>query len=344
MLHTLGRRVTGRRASHIDFSAAILAERPDGLSIHALGGAVGERRPHLDLDHGTISLEVQQVPYTQSMTLDRPGLVVFLIEQSAAMASPWSLKPDDTKAEALARYVNEALDQITMYCWSGRTMRNRCHVALLGYHGNLVQSAWGGKLAGRDLVSISDVASSPLGCQSRREVIYQGDGGLEEIHHETRLWIEPLALGDGTPAKRGLAEVLRLTRLWALNRPDSFPPIIIHVSGNEPTDGDPRTEAAAIRALSTRDGHALLANFGLTTAPDAPILFLGDASHLPVESRLARLLFEISSEMPLPLLEEASSQGYAVRAGFRMVGLNTDVATILRLLPFAPGAAANPRG
>ena len=97
---------------------------------------------------------------------------------------------------------------------------------------------------------------------------------------------------------------------WALEHPESFPPIIINITDGESTDGDPTGEAFSLRSLSTRDGSALLFNVHISSRSGRPIELPSDDSVLPDD--YAKTLFHMSSILTPAMISQARLEGMLV--------------------------------
>jgi hypothetical protein len=83
---------------------------------------------------------------------------------------------------------------------------------------------------------------------------------------------------------------------WCFRNINSFPPVIVHITDGEATDGDPGPALAAIQALRTSHGSAILFNVHLSSNRGAtPTSFPDEVSRLP--DSFARLLFQNSSRL-----------------------------------------------
>ena len=65
-----------------------------------------------------------------------------------------------------------------------------------------------------------------------------GAGGIVEQSVRIPVWFEPVADG-GTPMCQAAGEAKRIIEGWIAEHPDSFPPIVIHITDGESTDGNP---------------------------------------------------------------------------------------------------------
>ena len=268
--------------------------------------------------------------YEQQISRKTPACVIFLLDQSGSMADgiAGSQRP---KAEALASTINRFLSDLIAECLKGEPKpRHFFDVAVIGYRTDsegryLVGPAFQGPLEGRDLAGVVELFDYPL-----REVLKEvddGDGGL--VTRRSYIWYEKLAEG-GTPMTMGLDRCSQIANTWIASHPDSFPPIVIHITDGEPTDGDPEPAAETLRGLATNDGNVLLFNCHLSDKPAPGVLFPAHESELPDD--YARMLFRMSSLLPEKCLAVARGKGFDVCPGARGMVFNGDGTAMIQLV------------
>src|SRR5947208_12945940 len=103
----------------------------------------------------------QFVVYTAEISRTNPTCFVFLVDQSASMVDPIGGEVPQRKADVVADAINRLLTELSVKCAKEEGVRDYFHVAVIGYGHNTVGSAFGGALAGRDLVPISEIADNP---------------------------------------------------------------------------------------------------------------------------------------------------------------------------------------
>lgn len=268
--------------------------------------------------------------YKQQISRATPGCILFLVDQSNSMIDgiAGSSRP---KAESLATAINRFIRDLTTECLKGDAKPwHYFDVSVIGYHTDeegraLVGPAFQGRLAGRDLVSVVDLFDYPL-----REVIKEvddGDGGL--VRKRSYVWYDAVTRG-GTPMTRALQHAHRVVAEWIGRHPGSFPPVLIHFTDGEPTDGDPEPAAEALRHLATDDGNVLLFNCHLSDRDVPGVLFPSSADELPDE--YSQMLFRMSSLLPEQCLALARAKGFAVKPGARGMVLNADATALIQLI------------
>lgn len=269
------------------------------------------------------------MPYIAEVSRTQPSCFLFLIDRSGSMSDPFSGGAEGkNKADGVADAINRLLQNLVIKCAKSEGVRDYYHVGVIGY-GAESGPAFGGALAGLELVPISQVADQPARVEERTKKVDDGAGGLVDQVVKFPIWFDPVAHG-GTPMCAALERAHRLMTAWVAQHPDSYPPIVINITDGEATDGDPRPNAELLRGLSTSDGNLLLFNCHLSGAAGTPVLFPETAAGLP--DPYAEQLFEMSSPLPSRLREAAQSEGFAVGAQPRGFAFNADLVELIRFL------------
>jgi hypothetical protein len=267
--------------------------------------------------------------YTAEISRTNPSCFVFLIDQSGSMADVFaSGESTRKKSEGVADATNRILQNLVIKCAKEEGVRDYFHVAVIGY-GATVGSAFGGPLAGRELVPISEIANQPARLEERKKKIDDGAGGLVEQTVRFPIWFDPIANG-GTPMCQALGQANSLLQSWVATHPNGFPPVAINITDGEATDGDPSASADAIKQIRTSDGESLLFNLHISSAPGTPIEFPDSESALA--DQFARLLFRMSSVLPPHLREAATAESYRVTDGTRGFVFNAGLESVIKFL------------
>jgi hypothetical protein len=119
-----------------------------------------------------------------------------------------------------------------------------------------------------------------------------------------------------------MRQARRILGSWIGRHPDAYPPTVIHITDGESTDGDPTAVASELTSLATSDGYVTLFNCHLSSANAPKVTFPDSDEHLP--DQFSRLLFGMSSLLPVPVYMEARQRGYAFTADSRAFFYNAD--------------------
>ena len=268
------------------------------------------------------------MPYTAEISRAKPTAFCFLIDQSGSMDDPYGMDSGKRKCDAVADAVNRLIATLVLRCAKGEDVRDYFQIAVIGY-GGAVRTGFGGQLAGRQFVPISEVADNPLRVETRARKEDDGTGGLIERQVRFPVWFEPMANGN-TPMVAAVEEAHQNVKAWTELYPLSYPPSIINISEGEPTDGSPRPAADKLKGLGTNDGKALLFNIHLSGVAKRPVEFPDTQLGLPDE--YAQMLFEISSVLPPKLRDEARREGFTTTESSRGFAFNADLRSLVQFL------------
>ena len=249
-----------------------------------------------------LPISTKRVPGTYTMEVSREfrGAMVFLVDQSASMESKWK---GGTRAEKVADVLNESFYELILASTrasidgQGAEVRPYFDIAVIGY-GDQVQSMLEGTSLANPFRTLTELADIP------RLISVRGANGLVE---EKVVWFDPVHSG-----KTAMCEAMRVAKevlsRWVDFHPSSHPPIVFNITDGEQTDGDDaklRELADELKSVRTGD-QTLLVN--------AHISGLGDmGTFCPKNVNLggrAQFLFEIASELPPTMVEEARRLGH----------------------------------
>ncbi len=272
------------------------------------------------------------MPYSAEISRANPSCFLFVIDQSGSMADPWGPEVElaKTKADKLAEIINRQLMDLTLRSTRAEGVRDHFHVGVLGY-GATVGPAFAGSIAGRDLVPLSEVADNPARIEERVKKVEDGAGGLVDETVKFPVWFEATANG-GTPMCNAMSEAKRILNSW-LSDPDHkdcFPPVLIHITDGESTDGDPTSIMNEIKNLSSTDGNVVLFNLHLSSNPeDKKIEYPTSSEDLP--NQYAQMLFETADFLTPNMLKFSSEEyGLSLSDNAKAYVLNGEAEEIIR--------------
>jgi hypothetical protein len=283
--------------------------------------------------------------YQREISRDHKACVLFLLDQSYSMVEPLG-GTQKRKCDELAKAVNAWLYNISIRASGDEGIRDYMDVGVIGYRTDqqahpIIGSALVGPLAGRDLVSVTQVGNHPARIESvMQQVQDEETGEIIEFPSESPIWVEPSAEGS-TPMCHVLYQAYQILNQWIQQHPDSFPPIVIHISDGESQDGDPIPYADAVKSLATSDGNVLLFNCHLSMTASQQIMFPSTAEGLP--DQLASVLFNMSSVLPEPFYRNAVAEGMQLQPGARGMAFNADMVVLINFLDMGTRAAVQLR-
>ena len=285
------------------------------------------------------------MPYQREISRDHKACILFLLDQSYSMVEPLG-GTANRKCDELSKAVNGWLYNMSIRASGDEGIRDYMDVGLIGYRTDqqanpIIQPALVGPLAGRPLVSITDVGNHPARIDTVVQRIQDEDTGQWiEFPSESPIWIDPVAEGS-TPMCHVLYHAYQILSQWIQQHPDSFPPIVIHISDGESQDGDPIPYADAIKNLATKDGNVLLFNCHLSMTQAQQVAFPSTPDGLP--DALARVLFNMSSVLPDMFYRSALAEGLHLQPGARGMAFNADMVVLVKFLDMGTRAAVQLR-
>lgn len=282
--------------------------------------------------------------YQQTVSRADPGCVVILLDRSDSMKLPWG-NTGATLAAGAALAVNKILLDMLIKATPevNAPVRPYFDVGIFSYGARLitpgegVESAFGGPLAGRGLVPLPDLAANPMAVREEPSI------DLMSVSAKMPVWVDPVH-GYRTPMCEAIALVGAHVFDWAGAHPNSFPPVVINITDgmvtDSPHDGATLWEwVQRLTSIETNDGPTLFFNIFLSPAETAEIVFPSDPGGLPVPGPD---LFQMSSELPGPMVDNARAEGYQVQPGARGLAFNVSRSTLVRVLRVGTGLKAAP--
>ncbi|HIQ22945.1 MAG TPA: VWA domain-containing protein [Planctomycetes bacterium] len=246
------------------------------------------------------------------------------------------------KCDELVTAINGWLYNMAIRASGDEGIKDWMDVGVLGYRTDrdanpIIEPALMGPLAGKTLVSITEIGANPARIETRNQLIPDEETGeMIEVPCEVPVWVDPVVEG-GTPMCHALYRAHEILSQWIARHPRSFPPIVVHITDGESQDGDPIPYADALKKLATEDGNVLLFNCHLSMTAADPFLFPAHAEGLPDE--LARVLFEMSSVLPPPFVRLAAAEGLQLEPNARGMAFNADMVCLIQFLNMGTQAA-----
>jgi hypothetical protein len=281
--------------------------------------------------------------YEQTFSRQNPGCIVMLLDRSDSMGAEWR-NSGMTLAEGAARAINRILFDLCIKSTKevGGAVRDYFHVFVLGYGarpvagGEGVESAFGGKLTGRLITPLPELADAPLAIREEPAV------DSTTVRTRMPVWVEPVS-GYRTPMCEAIAVAGEQIFKWIDDHPNSFPPIVCNITDglvtDSPYDGADLAEwARRLTTMETLDGPTLLFNVFLSSE--------GDPAFFPTSGRAfpepGPQLFDMSSALPAPMIRNAQGAGVAVEPGSRAMCFNADLEALVKFLEIGTRAADIP--
>lgn len=275
-------------------------------------------------------------PYTAQITRSTPTAFIFLVDQSVSMRRTTTLNGEQmTLAEAVARIVNNQINELVLRCIKTTEVRHYYDIAVIGY-GHEVYSGWNGMLAGRDFVSPEELKNNPFKKITVKEEKRTRKGTMiKEI--EKVQWLEPRCDGNWTHVHLAFDRAKTLLDKWMTehHEKDCYPPTIINITDgqfNHAKRDQIVQQANELKAMFTNDGNVLLWNIHIT--PDNLEQVLLPIGKQELKGNLySELLFDMSSLLPIRYNQAISDiRGDSMDARHIAMATNTDMSTLIQLM------------
>jgi hypothetical protein len=271
------------------------------------------------------------------ITRNNPSCFLFIVDQSASMGQQFGDRNEGlTKAEGVANALNNLLRNLIITCSKSDGIRNYFDVGVIGY-GETAGPAWSGPLYGRELVPVRDVATYFARTIEKQESILDPFGGKTEHTVKVPVWVEPKAKGS-TPMCQALNQAYEIMKVWLLRNQSCHPPVIVHITDGEATDGNPAPVMAALTEMRSINGPLILFNVHLSSRREAkPTSFPDSPEGLP--DAYARMLFERSSYLTPYMRSVAWDNGLPLTEAARAFVLNADPTMLVLALEIGTRAS-----
>lgn len=274
------------------------------------------------------------MPYTQEISRQNKACFLFLVDQSFSMVEPLG-GSDKRKCDELVDAINGWLSNMTIRAAGGGGVRDWMDIGVIGYRTDqqnnpIVEPSMQGELAGKNLVSITEIEKHPARIQDKEQLMPDpATGEVIPINVQVPVWVDPAAEG-GTPMCHAFLKAHEVLSQWISEHPKSFPPVVIHITDGESADGDPIPYAESLKELSTDDGNVLLFNCHLSMVAKDSFMFINNGELLPDD--YARTLFEMSSKLPDSIVQRANTEGMNLQGNARGMVFNADMVCLIKFL------------
>jgi hypothetical protein len=275
--------------------------------------------------------------YSAEISRNNPTAFLFVIDRSGSMneQTPEGLP----KAQMLSDVMNRLFSEMILKCSKTEGVRNYFEIGVIGYDSTIgIVNPLPGELVGNWLNPVSLFETNPLRLEERMKKIPDGAGGVIETSIRFPVWFDPIAQG-GTPMCAALSMACNILNNWCENHPNAYPPLLVHVTDGQSTDGDPEAIAKDIQQLSTEDGNVLVFNIHLSKQGGREMMFPSSVQDLP--DGYAEKLFNMSSRLPENIVNLARNEEIAdVSSESRGFAYQvSDLASLVALLDIGTRAA-----
>lgn len=277
-----------------------------------------------------------RIPYTAQISRQTPTAFIFMVDHSISMKRSILWQGETiTLSEAVARIVNNQINELVLHCIKAEDVRHYYDIAVIGY-GHEVSSGWNGDLEGRWFVTPQELRDHPFKTITVREEKRTRRGPVVKEVQKVQ-WVEADHAGHWTYLHNALEKAKELLSEWMKAHKGlvCYPPTIINI-----TDGDyngasedvVEFKANELKSMSTDDGNVIFFNIHVTPNNTDSILFPSRSSEVG-NSNLAKRLFNLSSLLPERYNSEINSIKQTDSGQrYRAMGVNVDMATLVKIM------------
>jgi uncharacterized protein YegL len=241
--------------------------------------------------------------YDTRIARDRPGCFVFLIDQSGSMSETWGIDNGKSKAEIVADYVNNAMNEIINICQKADPQPlHYFDICVIGYgqKRDTAEVLWEGNLKGKTFVSPADLKENPTGNQGEIEIERRTFKGVSLVKIPVNYWFSPIA-ESLTPMGSAIDLCTEVLGEWVNAHQNSFPPIVINITDGQQTDCKNEElieKSHQLKQTKTLYGNTLFFNINISEdSTEKPVLFPLGSNELP-DITQCHTLYAMSSNLP----------------------------------------------
>lgn len=275
--------------------------------------------------------------YTAQITRSTPTAFIFLVDQSVSMSRTTTLHGEEmTLAEAVARIVNNQINELVLRCVKTNEVRHYYDIAVIGY-GHEVYSGWNGDLEGRFFVSPQEIKDNPFKRITTREEVRTRKGvSIKEV--ERVQWLQARCDGHWTHLHQAFDKAMDLLCDWMIDHheKDCYPPTIINITDGEYNHISREAilqKANELKSLFTNDGNVLLWNIHITPGNVGEVRLPINKDELH-NSTYVDTLYDMSSLLPTRYNADISKIRNDIDSNARHIAMaqNATMSTLIQLM------------
>ena len=270
--------------------------------------------------------------YSAEINRENPTAFLFAIDCSRSMSN--LIRGNElSKAQVLSNVMNELFRELITKCTKAEGVKDYFYLGVIAY--NTDNNDEKRKQIFNPLEKLANNFLNPI---SSFETNYSRMDELQKriktnniernIKIQRPVWFDPICEGR-TPMVSALKKAYSVLQEWCSHHPDSYPPLLIHITDGMSTDGNPEQTAQQIKELSTNDGQVLVFNINLSQTGGKEVVFPSKT----LNDRYADQLFLMSSYLPENMATIAEDEGLDVSLDSRCFAYNvSQVNTLAKLL------------
>lgn len=238
--------------------------------------------------------------YITQITDENPTAIVFIQNQSYPTNEKIMYKGEQkTISSAICDIINKQLYALISLNSGGSTVHNRYQISVMGY-GDYCYNCFEGDLRYKDFVELQELKNNPISL-NKTVIEKKTRKGIVQLQSEMPIWIKPKSDGNAY-LHNALKRTKYILERWTSLHPNSFPPIVIHISCfgyNGAEDSDVIQLANEIKSLYTKDGNVIFANLIFSKNNDNRSVYFPNTLLEMGKSVFGEMYFLMSSQLPL---------------------------------------------
>lgn len=275
--------------------------------------------------------------YTARVDREHPTAFIFLVDQSVSMRRLTTFNGEDmTLSEAVARIVNQQINELVERCVKNNETRHYFDIAMIGY-GQEAYSAWNGNLEGRDFVTPEEIRNNPYLKKVVKEEVRTRKGMvIKDV--ERKQWMTARHDGNWTHMDKALKRAEGLLENWMRQHHDKdcYPPTIINITDGEyngATDDEIIQLSNQLKSMFTNDGNVLFFNIHVAPGHVESVTFPATPGELNGNGYGERL-YNMSSLLPLNYNEQIRNLFGDKQADIRYhaMGVNAGMERLVKMM------------
>lgn len=193
-----------------------------------------------------------------------PQLIVFLLDRGRTMAE---MIQGEVKMDIACRTINRLITRLTRANVNGPTIRNRYHIAVLGYGEDYLELCSG---------YLTDLIDNPLRIDETMQEVSDGDGGLITVPVRSFVFVDTKAQKIESNLSTAIMFGKAYIEAWLSDKNESPAPIVVNVSDGNNLDvsliDKVSSSLDSLRALPSLDGPSLFYSMLIGSDVDISVL------------------------------------------------------------------------
>ena len=216
--------------------------------------------------------------YSLMCSARTPQLIVFLLDRGRSMADGIN---GESKMETACRVINRIITRLILANINGPTIKNRYHIAVLGYGEDYLKLCSG---------SLSDLFDNPLRVEETNREVADGNGGLVTVPVRFPVFVDTEAQKSDSNLSAAIMFAKAYIEEWMSDKNELPAPIVVNVSDGNNLDLSlierVSSSLKSLEELPSIDGPSLFYSMLIGSNFDISVLDKKDSNnhHAPLQA------------------------------------------------------------